>query len=164
MLCAPAMGWLAACAAETPASDSSTEGPCHASPSSARLSCSSSRLTSEVIGSTQLPIGLTAVTRADLATDARLGWLHAPMESKRRGNVSRVEPLARPRVNRSEAELLTSTTNPCAHTAQRADRASRRARPLLTGTHSPRDEQRYDHDSGDSPRRSRGPRTRDNAE
>jgi hypothetical protein len=42
-----------------PARDSSTEGPCHAPPSSARLSCSSSRLTSTVIRSTHLSIGRT---------------------------------------------------------------------------------------------------------
>src|SRR5262249_4988715 len=67
MLWAPAMGWLAACAAERPASDSSTEGPCHASPSSARLSCSSSRLTSAVIRSTHLSIGLTVCGSAATA-------------------------------------------------------------------------------------------------
>ena len=44
ILCAPAVGCAAACSAETRSRTSRTDGPCHASPSSARPNCSSSLL------------------------------------------------------------------------------------------------------------------------
>src|SRR5512144_1426958 len=56
MLCASGIGWLLACSADTPARDSSTEGPCQASPSSARRSCSSSRIVSSTITPTPLTL------------------------------------------------------------------------------------------------------------
>lgn len=58
MLCAFGMGWLMACSADTPSRASSTEGPCQASPSSARRSCSSSRVISSTGMHTCLSIDL----------------------------------------------------------------------------------------------------------
>jgi hypothetical protein len=52
MLWPPAIGRAVACSADTPARDSSSEGPCQAPPSSARLSCSSRRFGSPLIAPT----------------------------------------------------------------------------------------------------------------